>query len=435
MLESSVREGWRMRAVVIGAGLIGLTTALFLRRHGAEVVVVDRADGPGAETSFANGGLLTPSMADPWNAPGILGKMLRWIGHESAPVLLRPHALPALGAWGIAFLRQSRPQRFRENLLRNVRLANYSLSVMAGLRDEYEFAYDGACSGSLKLLRDTVALEQATAMAESLVSHGVRFQSLDRAATVALEPALAPVADEVAGSLFFPDDESGDAHRFCCAVAEVLRRLGVTLRFGLEVESLRKQGGRMTGVVTAQGVLEADVYVVAAGSYSTQLLRPLGLRLPVRPAKGYSITLPVEGLQQRPRLPVVDDALHAVVVPLGHRLRVAGTAEFAGFDRTLRPQRIDNLRYLLRQTYPEIAASLDAAPVQAWTGLRPMSADGVPLIGVTSIGSLFLNTGHGPLGWTLAAGSAKALADKIMGQPPGFDIGEYSPARFAHFRI
>ena len=424
-----------MRVVVVGAGLLGLTTALFLKRHGADVVVVDRAEGPGAETSFANGGLLTPSMADPWNAPGILGQMMRWIGDESAPVLLRPQALPALGAWGVTFLRQSKPERFRENLLRNVRLANYTLSVMAGLRDEYDLAYDGACSGSLKLLRDEASLEQAIDMAESLASHGVRFEALDRTRTVAHEPALAPIADDIAGSLFFPDDERGDAHKFCRAIAALLRGLGVSLRFGLEVQSLRRAGARLTGVVTSEGVLESDVYVVAAGSYSMPLLRPLGLRLPVRPAKGYSITVPAESWRQPPCLPVVDDALHAVVVPLGDRIRVAGTAEFAGFDRQLRPRRIDNLRYLLRQTYPRFSASLDPTQIQAWTGLRPMSADGVPLIGATSIGNLYLNTGHGHLGWTHAAGSAKGLADQIMGQRSAFDIGEYSPARFAHFRV
>ncbi len=424
-----------MRAVVVGAGLLGLTTALFLKRLGADVVVVDRAEGPGAGTSFANGGLLTPSMADPWNAPGILGKMIHWIGDESAPVLLRPQALPALGAWGVAFLLQSRPQRFRENLLRNVRLANHSLSVMAGLRDEYELAYDGACSGSLKLLRDEASLEQAIDMAESLASHGVRFTALDRAQTVAREPALATIVDEIAGGVFFPDDECGDAYRFCEAMAALLRRMGVSLRFGLEVKSLQRDGARLTGAVTARGVLESDIFVVAAGSYSTPLLRPLGLRLPVRPAKGYSITVPTESWRLPPRLPVVDDALHAVVVPIGERIRVAGTAEFAGFDRVLRQERIDNLRFLLQQTYPDFAASLDPERIQAWTGLRPMSADGVPLIGATSIENLFLNTGHGHLGWTLAAGSAQALAHLIMQQQCDINIDEYSPRRFARFRV
>ncbi len=423
-----------MRAVVIGAGLLGITSALFLRRAGLDVVVVDRADGPGCVTSFANGGLLTPSMADPWNAPGILGKMLRWIGHEDAPVLLRPRALGSLGMWGIEFLRHSAPERFRRNLLRNVRLANYTLNVMADLRGEYDLHYDGASSGSLKLLRDRESLQQAVAMAEAIEPLGVAFESLDRAQTVAREPALSPIAERIAGSVYFPSDEVGDAHKFCCEIARVLQQQGARFLFGEEVRGIRIERGRVMEVLTDKNMLVADIYVMAAGSNSARLLRPCGLRLPVRPAKGYSITVPLGDWSPPPVIPVVDDALHAVVVPLGDRIRVAGTAELAGFDREIRPERIENLRGLLQQTYPEFAAKLDPAQIQPWTGLRPMSSDGVPLIGPTRLDNLYLNTGHGHLGWTLAAGSARALADLITHAAPEVNMADYSPARFGRDR-
>jgi D-amino-acid dehydrogenase len=423
-----------MRAVVIGAGLLGISSAFFLRRAGVEVIIVDRADGPGRETSFANGGLLTPSMADPWNAPGILRKMLRWIGHEDAPVLLRPRALASLGAWGIDFVRQSAPGRFRRNLLRNVRLANYTLDLMADLRSEYDLDYDGASTGSLKLLRDQGSLREAVAMAEAIEPHGVAFESLDRAQTVAREPALSPIAERIAGSVYFPSDEIGDAHKFCCEIARVLRQQGARFLFGEEMRGLRVERGRVMEVLTDKNVLVADVYVMAAGSNSARLLRPYGLRLPVRPAKGYSITVPLGDWSPPPVIPVVDDALHAVVVPLGDRIRVAGTAELAGFDCRIRPERIENLHGLLQQTYPEFAAKLDPAQIRPWAGLRPMSSDGVPLIGPTRLDNLYLNTGHGHLGWTLAAGSGRALADLITHGQPQLDMTDYSPARFGRDR-
>lgn len=419
-----------MRAVVVGAGLIGLTTALYLRRAGADVTVIDRAEGSGLETSFANGGLLTPGIADPWNSPGVFRRVLRSLGDESSPVLLRPGAIVGLGSWGVDFVRQSRPDRFRRNLIRNVRLANYTLSLMAALREEYPLDYDGRCSGSLKLLRDPVSLRQSVAMAESLVAEGIQHEVLDRDETVAREPALAPIRDRIAGSVYFRADEIGDAHKFCREIERILRHLAVTFRFGVKVNALEVGGGRVTRLRTSDGSIAADAYVIAAGSHSTELCKPLGLRLPVRPVKGYSITVDVGDWSAPPALPILDDSLHAVVVPLGDRIRVAGTAELAGYDRELRPERIRNLVGLLEQSYPDFAAGLDSSQIHPWTGLRPMSSDGVPIIGATALENLFLNTGHGPLGWTLAAGSGKILADLMTGGATMNRAEDYAPARF-----
>jgi D-amino-acid dehydrogenase len=301
---------------------------------------------------------------------------------------------------------------------------------MAELRAAVGTDYDYDARGTLKLFRTREAVASAADFCRQLDDWGIPFQAVDGAGAVALEPALAPIAERLAGGLFFPADESGDAHRFCELLARACATAGVEFRYGIPVKRLLRDAARMLGVSVGGDYLTADAFVIAAGSYSAPLARQLGLSLPVQPAKGYSITLPIGDWREPPRLPVIDDYLHAAVCPLGDRLRIAGTAEFAGFDLRLTPSRLGNLFKLLQQLYPDFTRQLDPARATQWTGLRPLCADGVGIMGRTSIANVYLNTGHGPLGWTMAAGAGRLVADEIAGRPPALDPAPYRLARF-----
>ena len=417
-----------MKIVVIGSGLIGLTTAYFLRCRGHEVTVIDRQPGPGLETSFANGALLTPSMAEPWNAPGSWRLLLSSLGRSDAPMQLRLGALPALAGWGISFLRNSRLARFERNTLSNVRLALYSLDAMESLRAQTHLQYGRSARGALKLFRNSQAWDHAWAAAQRLLPEGLRFRRLSREETLDLEPALAPIGTQLRGAIHYQADETGDAYRFCTALANHAQQQGVEFRFDTEVSSLQLGSGRVTAARSGKEHFVADRYIVAAGSYSTPLLRGIGIRLPVRPVKGYSVTFEHAAGDESLRIPIVDDDFHAAVVPLAGAIRVAGTAEFAGYDRRPNPVRTGNLVRLLRRLLPRSQFNIEAA--RPWNGLRPMSPDGVPLIGSTSVRNVMVSTGHGHLGWTLAAGSARLLTDLLSAETPSIDPAPYDPQRF-----
>ena len=408
-----------MRVTVIGAGLIGLTSAYFLRRRGHDVTVIDRQSGPGRETSFANGGLLTPSMAEPWNTPGCWRVLLRALVSPDSSLRLRLDALPGMTGWGLAFLRNSGKERFSKHALINLRFALYSLRVLESLREQTGIAYTRAGTGSLRIFRDPASLDAAWAAAARRLEEGLTARRLSRSEVVALEPALEPISSRLAGGIHYADDETGDAHQFCLALTDQLRVLGVELLFDTCVRSLEMASGRLAAVVTDRGRLLADRYVVAAGSHTGPLLNRIGVSVPVQPAKGYSVTFANGARVSSLRIPVVDDELHAVVVPVGDALRVAGTAEFAGYDLTLSNGSVQSLLKLVRQVLPEV--DLDFSSAQPWCGLRPMSARGNPVIGPTRIDNVFVNTGHGHLGWTLAAGSGQLLADWVDGTPPAVD--------------
>jgi D-amino-acid dehydrogenase len=419
-----------MKIVVVGSGLLGTTTAYFLSRHGHAVTVLDRADGPGMETSFANGGMLTPSQADPWNAPGVLWKALFGLGKEDAPLLLRLKALPSLGLWGLEFLRNSARGRYIRNALLNARLAGYTLGVLHALRSETDLRYDQSAHGTLKVFRERHSLDRSAGLAEVLSHHGVAYRLLDRAQVVEVEPALAPIREAILGGIHYPGDEAGDAHQFCRALSEASIERGVEFLFRTTVRSFQCRGNRLLAADTTAGPLQADAFVVAAGSYSPLLLKPLGIQLPIRPVKGYSITLPRGTWQDGPRIPVVDDALHAAITPLGDRLRVAGTAELTGYDDRITDSRVRNLFTLLGSVYPEYRPALGDSGDERWTGFRPMTPDGVPVLGRSCYENLYLNTGHGHLGWSMAAGSGKAVADLISGEAPEIDLSGYRFERF-----
>lgn len=416
-----------MKVIVVGGGLLGVSSAFFLNRAGCEVTVVERNEACALEASFANGGLLTPSMSDPWNAPGILWNLLRWLGREDSPFLLRPRALPTMIGWGLAFLRNSGRRRFVSNTLKNLRLGNYNMGVLRALRAELEIEYLCETGGTMKLFRDSASMEEAENSASLLSDNGVTVTRLDVDAVVAKEPALAPVADNLVGAHFFPDDETGDARQFTEALAACARERGVTFLYDTDVTGIGAGGSGVRVQAGSEG-LYADACVIAAGSYSLQVARMAGINIPLRPVKGYSITLD-PGAWHGPRIAIVDDTLHAGVTPLGSEIRVAGTAEFAGYDLNVTPARIDNLFRALKNVYPE-CPEVSREGVLAWTGLRPVCVDGVPLIGATKVPGVFLNTGHGHLGWTLAVGSGKALAHTMTGQECTLDMADYTPARF-----
>ncbi len=417
-----------MKALIIGSGLLGVTSAYFLSRRGWEVTVLDRQDGPGQETSFANGSLLTPSMPEPWNAPGSWRTLLGSIGHADSPLKLHVKALPHLAGWGIRFLRNSSAASYRRNSIKNLKLALHSLEVLGRLRQEVELRYGFAAAGTLRVFRDSAPLEKAIEWADMMKTEGLTYRRLTGREVVAMEPALAPIGGLLAGAIHYPADEIGNAYKFCVGLADHARAAGVDFRFRTPVTGIETRQGKITAVRSGDQRFTADSYIVAAGSYSPLLLKQLGIMVPVRPAKGYSLTFERPFPDTPFSIPVSDDDFHAVVVPLENVIRVAGTAEFTGYDLSLPEARIANLVKLVRHVLPE--SPLDPAKAKPWCGLRPMAVDGVPIIGPTPIGNLWLNTGHGHLGWTMAAGSAQLLSDLMTGGSPRVDPGAYALARF-----
>ena len=420
-----------MRVIVIGAGLLGLSTAYYLKRHGHSVTVLDRRAGPGLETSFANGGMITPSQADPWNAPGIISKLFRFGGMDSSPLRVKFTSLLFSIAWGMLFFRNSSRDSFRKNLEKNFILTNYNLDVIRKLRNEAGINYDESKLGTMKIYSDSNAYEQAILVSEDMKKLGIEFEFLNPAMVLKKEPALEGAISQIKGGIFYPDDEAGDAYKFCKAIAEEAAQQGVEFQYNVEIETFEISPGRsIEAVCSRNGRYHGDAFVLAAGSYSPSLAGLLGLSLPIRPVKGYSLTLMHDGWKSAPRIPVIDDTRHIALTPLGKRLRVAGMAELYGYDRKIYPDRVEKLLNLVQMIYPGITGYLDKASIHEWTGLRPYSGDGVPVMGRTVIDNLFLNTGHGHLGWSMAVGSGKLVAEYISGKKTEIDIHPYFVERF-----
>lgn len=415
------------RTLVIGGGLMGVTTAWELVSRGESVELLEAAPDVALETSFANGAMLTPAMPDPWNGPGVYRQLAASLFNPYSAMKLRIRAVPSLIGWGLEFLRNSSAARHHEATRASYALAAYSVAETSKLRQALGIEYDAAAMGAMKVFRNASSLAGPKRIAEDLADLGLRYEVLDADAAVAIEPQLATIRDSIAAALHFPDDETGDAHLFCRALADRIREHGGSIRCGVKVTRLVTQGSRMLGVDTDAGRVEAQRVVLAAGNGSVPLARTIGVRVPIRPAKGYSVTIPRQQNVEWPRMPIIDDMMHAALVPIGDRLRLVGTAEFTGHDKRIRQSRIDNLFWLLENVYPHIAASVDRSTAQPWAGLRPMSSNGLPRIGPVGPDGLFLNAGHGHLGWTHSVGSAKLLVDQMHGVTPALDPRPYRP--------
>jgi D-amino-acid dehydrogenase len=412
--------------LVIGAGVIGTTLAYELARVGEKVTVVDAAAGPGLETSFANGSLITPSMSDPWASPGVPKMMLKYLGREDAPFLLRMRSLAAMAGWSLAFLRNCSEKRWRRNTCAVFPLAEYSRDRLDTMTRELVMDYDRFDGGTLRIHGDAASMKAAEASLAVYRDLGCEIGVLNRDECLAMEPSLRPVGKDIHGGFHFPDDRSGDCHIFTDQLANRAKALGVTFRFKCKVTGLKPENGRIEAALTSQGALQADRFVLSAGSNSPLLSRQLGFNIPVYPVKGYSATFDVTGWNQAPTMPFVDNSRKIGVVRLGSRVRIAGTAEFAGYDHRDNAVRSAVLLKHFRSLFPE---SKDLGNPQHWHGLRPMSPDGRPYIGGTPLSNLFINTGHGPLGWTLACGSARTLVQLMGNTRPDVDLKPFALGR------
>jgi len=409
--------------LVLGAGVVGTTSAWYLARAGHQVTVVDRQPVAGNETSFANGGQISVSHAEPWANPHILPRMLKWLGHEDAPLLWRWRADPAQLAWGLRFLAECLPGRTRRNIAAIVAMALYSRGRLQALREELGLQYDHLERGILHIYTDRAELSAAIKAARVMRQFGLDRATVDVDKCLEIEPALAGARHLLVGGDYTRSDESGDAHKFTCALAEHAKAAGVDFRFGLSIDRIAPGGSKIAGVlVHGEGgaeLLTADAYVVALGSYSPLLLKPLGIGLPVYPAKGYSATLTLADGSPAPTVSLTDDERKLVFSRLGNRLRIAGTAEFNGYNLELNPVRCQALIDRTRQLFPRLEIVGEPA---FWCGLRPATPSNVPYIGQTRYRNLWLNTGHGTLGWTMACGSAASLAELMSGTLPDPDF-------------
>ncbi len=407
--------------------MIGVTSAWFLAQAGHEVVVIDRQEGAALETSFANAGEISPGYASPWAAPGIPAKALKWLFMRHSPLIIRPRADLAMALWLAALLRECSAGRYAVNKSRMMRLAEYSRERLIALRAETGVAYDARSRGTLQLFREARQLEGVAKDVKVLKADGVPFEVLDREGCVAAEPGLAHSRVEIAGGLRLPLDETGDCFKFTTALAGLAEARGVRFLFGRTVRRLERDGGRVTAVVTDRERVEADAYLVALGSYSPAMVRSLGLKVPVYPVKGYSITVPIQEPDKAPVSTLLDESYKVAITRLGDRIRVGGMAELSGFSKDLPAARRATLDLSLTSLFPDAGRLADAS---FWYGLRPMTPDGAPIIGPTAFENLYLNTGHGTLGWTMACGSAQVIADLMSGRRPDIQADDLALSRY-----
>jgi len=412
-----------MKVLVLGAGVVGVTSAWYLAKAGHEVTVIDRESGAGLETSFANGGQISVSQAEPWANPGAPAKIVKWLGREDAPLMFRLRADPRQWSWGLRFLFECLPWRTHANTLRILRLAIYSRARLQALRRETGIEYDHLEKGILQIHTDEKEFEAAHARLRLLLSHGLAVSVRTPSQALSIEPALRDSQLRIIGATYAADDESGDAHLFCQRLAELAAREGVSFGYGVEVERLLDDGDAIRGVAVRvagrRDVFSADAYLVSMASYSPFLLAPVGIRVPVYPVKGYSITAPIKNTAGAPTVCITDENGKIALSRLGARLRMAGTAEVSGYDASVSEARCAGIADRARQIFPN---AVDYGTVRKWAGLRPATPTNVPLIGRTRYSNLYLNTGHGTLGWTLGCGSGAAIARLISGQSPEVDF-------------
>lgn len=417
-----------MKVVVMGAGVIGVTTAWYLAKNGAEVVVLDRQTGPGQETSYANAGELSYGMTSPWAAPGIPLKALKWLFMKRRPLFIWPLISPTMWLWSAWMIGNCNEKSYRINKSRMVRVSNYSRDVMPELVEETGIVYDGRAQGTLQLFRTAKQMKSSRADQEILAQFDSPFEVLGRDACIEVEPALSKVRNKFVGGLRLTGDRTGDCRMFTMALADKVAELGGQFQYGQSIRGIAIENGRVAGVDTELGGrITGDRYVCALGSYAAGLLKPIGLKIPVYPVKGYSVTLPVVDDAMAPQSTLMDETHKVAITRLGDRIRVAGTAEIAGYSNRLGPHATDTVKHVINDLFPEGG---DLSQAEGWTGLRPMTPDGTPILGATRYENLFLNTGHGTLGWTMACGSGRAVADLVMGIEPEIDFDGLSLARY-----
>jgi D-amino-acid dehydrogenase len=419
-----------MRVIVLGSGVVGVTTAYYLALAGHEVTVIDRQPGPALETSFANAGQISPGYASPWAAPGIPLKAAKWLFQRHAPLSIKPDGTLFQLQWMWEMYRNCDPARYAVNKERMVRLAEYSRDCMRQLRRDTGIAYEGRQQGTVQLFRTQQQFDSAAKDINVLRDAGVAYEVLQGAQLAAAEPALANVAHKLVGGLRLPNDETGDCQLFTTRLTAMARDLGVRFEFDTTVRRLEQAGGEIAGIVTDKGVFTADQYVLATGSHTRALLQRW-FPVPVYPMKGYSLTVPIVDAARAPVSTILDETYKIAVTRFDDRIRVGGMAELSGFNLELNPRRRETLELVVNDLFPGAG---DTAQASFWTGLRPMTPDSTPIVGPTPLRNLFLNTGHGTLGWTMAAGSATVIADLVGGKTPAIRADDLAVFRYAGAR-
>ncbi|MBU2409059.1 MAG: D-amino acid dehydrogenase [Gammaproteobacteria bacterium] len=416
-----------MQVLILGSGVIGTSVAYYLAKAGHEVTVLDRQPGPALETSYGNAGEVSPGYSAPWAGPGVPLKAVKWLLMRHSPLVIRPMLDPAMWRWGLSMLRNCTQARYELNKGRMVRLAEYSRDCLRELRADTGIQYDERSLGTLQLFRTQQQVDGMQKDIDILKAYGVPYQALDREGCIRYEPALASVREKFVGGLRLPGDETGDCFKFTQALAQLAEAAGVRFRFGTTIGDIAHDASGVTAVHTSAGPFHAERYVVALGSYSPRLLAPLGIRLPVYPVKGFSITVPIADASGAPESTVMDETFKVAVTRLGDRIRVGGTAQLSGYDLALDGRRRDTLEHVVTDLFPRGG---DVRGAEFWTGLRPMTPDGTPVVGGTRIANLLLCTGHGTLGWTMAAGTGRVMADLVGGRSPEIDMEGLGIARY-----
>ena len=415
-----------MRVIVLGSGVIGVASAYYLAKQGATVTVLDRQPGPAEETSFGNAGQISPGYSSPWAAPGIPFKAVKWMFQHHAPLAINMDGSMWQLQWMAQMLKNCNPQSYAINKERMTRVAEYSRDCLRELRKDTGIHYENRAKGTLQVFRNEAQLEAVQRDIQVLKECGVDYELLLKEDLAKVEPALAYAQDKLVGGLHLPNDETGDCYLFTNALADLAKGLGVDFKFNQKVEKLVVEGDEIKGVVVDGQVLTADRYVLAFGSYSRDLLKPLHLDLPVYPVKGYSLTIPIVDPAFAPQSTVLDETYKIAITRFDERIRVGGMAELSGFSHALNENRRATLQMVTQDLFP----GGDMAQASFWTGLRPMTPDSTPIIGATRFKNLFLNTGHGTLGWTMACGSGKLISDLVLNHTPDINTEGLSIKRY-----
>ncbi|WP_076418979.1 D-amino acid dehydrogenase [Colwellia sp. UCD-KL20] len=419
-----------MKILVLGSGVIGVTSAWYLAKSGHEVTVVDRQSTVANETSFANAGQISPGYSAPWAAPGIPAKAMKWLMQELAPLKInvKDFDLETI-AWMTKMIANCNGKDYHTNKSRMMRVAEYSRNCLRELRSEISINYDHRTQGTLQLFRTQSQVKSSKKDIQVLNESGVDHQVLTPDECLMCEPALKHTIHKVVGGIRLPNDETGNCHMFVTQLAQECEKLGVKFVMNTDIQKLNKQGDVLTSVSTNKGEFIADAYLMALGSYSTHMLADIGIKIPVYPIKGYSLTLPIDDFSAAPESTIMDETYKVAITRLGDQIRVGGTAEITSYNLALSEKRRKNIEFSIADLFPHAA---DLSKAEFWTGLRPMTPDGTPILGKTGIDNLFLNTGHGTLGWTMAVGSAKFISDVISNKPPDIDETGLSIARYRY---